>query len=86
MDILDNSSETTFNQGLEPFNTNTDTLSEETKKKINRLIKQDTDQLTRNDVYWEKMRREDPERHRSLTAQRFSDAIRLGDKFLPEDD
>jgi hypothetical protein len=71
MNILDETNnETTSNQ---PTYNSEDTLSEETKKKIQKLTKEDTAQLARNDAYYEKMRKENLNLYRSakVSEQRF---------------
>ena len=88
--ILDDGSgnETTFNQERQNYEPGTDTLSEETKKKINRLIKEDTNQLQRDDKYYEEMRKNNLPLYRSakVSEQRFQDYARLGDKYFSETD
>jgi hypothetical protein len=83
MNILDETNETTFSQPTY----NEEDISDETKRKINRLIKDDKAQLLRNDQYYESMRKTNLPLYRSaqVSEQRFRDAVRLGDKFYSED-
>lgn len=85
MNILDSNNQS---EGIQPSYENTDTLSESTKKQIAKLMRDDAAQLTRNDAYYEAMRKTDLNKYRSskVSEQRFQDAVRLGDKFFSEND
>jgi hypothetical protein len=84
--ILDGSGSTDSSQTYNEYQT--DTLSEETKKKIAKLTRDDAAQLTKNDNYWEKMRKADLNLYRSpkMSEERFQAAVRLGDKFYSENE